>query len=147
MNVYCELKRNRIRLQINREEIQIKVRSDFYSRIKETESYHMFFDTATNKKIKDFITRHRKNLGFYKALRYFFLRNRALIVIDNDVQELMTIRVVHAYATLSLDARVVYVMKQPSNFNDDNLDALESIKETYLNNGKHDNDTPISRLR
>lgn len=147
MNIYGELKKNRIRLKINTEKIEIKVRSDFYSKIKGTESYHMFFDTITNNKIKDFVTKHRKNLGLYKTLTYMFLRNRALVMVDRDVQELMTIRLVHAYATLSLDARVVYVIRKPDNFADDKLETIESIKETYLNNGQINEDTPISKLR
>jgi hypothetical protein len=147
MNIYCELKKNRIRIKINAEEIEIKVRSDFYSKIKGTASYHMFLDTISNDKIKDFVTRHRKNLGLYNTFRYIFLRNRALVIVDRDVQELMTVRLVHAYATLSLDARVVYVIRKPNNFTDDKLETIESIKETYLNNGQINEDAPISKLR
>jgi len=146
MNIYGELKKNRIRLKINSEEIEIKIRSDFYSKIKGTETYHMFLDTITNNKIKDFVTRHRKKLGLYETFKYMFLRNRALVMVDRDVQEFMTIRHVHAYATLSLDARVVYVIRKPNNFADAKLETIESIKETYLNNGRINEDTPISKL-
>jgi hypothetical protein len=146
MNIYAELTKTDIRLKIDLDEIKVKIRSDFYTKIKGTSTYKMFLDAATNKKIKDFITQRGNNLGFYDKLKYIFLRNTALVVVDQDVQALMTIRLIHAYATLSFDARVVYVLKKPASFTDMNLDAIEGFKETYLNNGRMDEDVPISKL-
>lgn len=137
MNIYCELKKNRIRLKIGSEETEIKIRPDFYAKIKGTETYLMFRDKATNAKIGEFIARHRSKLGLFGIFRYMFLRNRALVMLDREVQELMTIRLADAWATLSLDARVVHIVKRPVNFVDSKLEDIESICETGKNNGSN----------
>jgi hypothetical protein len=147
MNIYCELKRNRIKLKIGSEEIEIRIRPDFYSKINGTETYQMFRDKAANGKIRDLVSRHRKKLGLFETWKYLFLRNTAFAMVDEDVQEWMTIRLVHAYATLSLDARVVYVVKRPDHFIDGKLETIESLREANLDNGEMDGDVPISKLR
>ncbi len=86
MNIYVEFKRDRLRLKTGEEEIEIKVRPDFYSPIPGTESFYMFHDNATNNRLKDFIGRQRSNLRLFDKVKYLFLRNRVLAVIDKKVQ-------------------------------------------------------------
>ncbi|HTE33314.1 MAG TPA: hypothetical protein VK666_23195 [Chryseolinea sp.] len=146
MNIYVELAKSAIRLKIDSDDVQIKIPPDFYTKIKGTSTYKMFLDSASNNKVKHFITHRRNNLGFYGKLRYIFMRNTVLVMVDHDVQELMTIRLIHAYATLSFDARVVYVLRKSGSFADMNLDAIEVYKELCLNNGRLNEDVPISKL-
>ena len=145
MNIYGEFQKAILRVKIGTEEIKIQVQPDFYTPIPGTESFYMFRDMDIISKLKDLVDRHRKNLGLYRKLRYFPLRNRALVVVDKETQDLVTIQQIYAYVTLFLDARVVYVIKKPDNFISDKLESIENIKDSSIN-GHFDGDTIISKL-
>lgn len=145
MKIYAELKLNGIFLQIDGERLEIRIKPEFYRKVKGTESYQMFLDKTINSKISGFINKQRNKLGFYQKLGYIFLRNTAFVLVDDDVQKLTTIRLLHAYATLSLDARVIYILRRPEDFPGD-LEAMEKMKEEFVNNGKYDQDRLMSKL-
>jgi formylmethanofuran dehydrogenase subunit C len=107
MDIYVEVKRDRLRVKTGDQEIEIKIRTDFYTPIAGTESFEMFRDEKTNEKLKDFIHRHRLKLGLFGKINYWFFRNRVLILVDNEVQQLATIGQLYAYGTIHLDGRVV----------------------------------------
>lgn len=144
MNIYGELTRNKIRLKIDEEVMEIKIQSNFYAKVTGKDAYHMFLDANTSKRIRDFVTRHRNKLGGYEKFRYIFLRNRVLLAVNTEVESLLTIHRVEAYATLSLDARVVYVMKSPEKGRNWNLDTLENCEEGSINTGNFKGDALIS---
>lgn len=135
MNIYIEFKKDRLRVKIGDEQLEINVREDFYSSIPGTESFQMFRDQVTIEKLKDLVNRHREKLGFLKKIQYWFLRNRVLALVDPDVQRLATIGQLHTYATCYLDGRTIAVINKPFRFDSSDLGDIEKIKDAYINRG------------
>jgi hypothetical protein len=146
MKVYAEFGRNRIRCQIDKHSIEIKISADFFKKIKGKESYQMFFDRQTNGKIKDFIFFHRNKLPFITKVKYMFGRNTVVVGLDEHVSQLMTIELIHAYVTLAFDAREVFILKGSEKAKLSDLRALEQLKASRINNGRNDEKILISEL-
>jgi hypothetical protein len=147
MNIYAEFKRDRLRIKTGDEEIEIRISTDFYTPIPGTESFEMFRDKETNTKLKDFIDRQRNNLGLLEKVNYWFFRNRVLVLVDKEVQNLATIGQLYSYGTLNLDGRIVSIIKKPDTFDSDKLENIESIQTTSINRrGKIIGDVVISKL-
>jgi hypothetical protein len=144
MKVYAEFSKNRIRCQIEEDVIDVKISSDFFKKIKGTESYQMFFEKTINKKIKDFIFFCRNKLSFYQKLQYILFRNIVTVSLDEHVQKLMTIELIQAYATLAFDARDVFILKGSERISD--LRTLESLKGRMIHTGKNNEKAFISDL-
>ena len=138
MNIYCEFRKERIRIKINGDEIAIQLRDDFYPR-------KMFKDAMTNNKLEGFVYFHRKSLGLFKRLKYRFEKNRVLILINHEIQELVTIRQIYNYVTLFLEGKYVYILRQKNGFNCDKLEELEKISDEYINS-RYNDDTIIAAL-
>lgn len=138
MNIYCEFKKERIRIKINGEEIAVQLRDDFYPR-------KMFKDAITNNKLEGFVYYHRKKLGIIDRLKYRFEKNRVLILVDQEIQEFVTIRQMYNYASLFLEGKYVFVIRKKDDFNSDKLEELEKISDQYINSRYHD-DTIIASL-
>ncbi|HEY5916028.1 MAG TPA: hypothetical protein VIU13_01440 [Chryseolinea sp.] len=138
MNVYCEFRKERIRIKINGEEIAVMLRDDFYPR-------KMFKDTITNNKLEGFVYYHRKKLGLIDRIKYRFEKNRVLILINKEVQEFVTIRQMYNYASLFLDGKHVYIIRKRDDFNSDKLEETEKITDEYINN-RYNDDTVIAAL-
>ncbi|HMG90380.1 MAG TPA: hypothetical protein VK589_09975 [Chryseolinea sp.] len=138
MTIYCEFRKERIRIKINGDEIAVQLRDDFYPR-------KMFKDAITNNKIEGFVYYHRKNLGIIDRLKYRFEKNRVLLLINREIQELVTIRQMYNYASLFLEGKYVYVIRKRDDFNSDKLEELEKISDEYINSRYHD-DTIIASL-
>jgi len=147
MDIYAEFKRDRLRIKTGGEEIEIKIQADFYTPIPGTESFEMFRDKETNKRLKDFIDRHRSNWGLLKKVNYWLFRNRVLVLVDKEVQNLATIGQLYSYGTLNLDGRIVSIIKKPDTFDSDKLENIESIQTTSINRrGNIIGDVVISKL-
>lgn len=138
MNIYCEFRKERIRIKINGDEIAIQLRDDFYPR-------KMFKDAITNNKLEGFVYYHRKKLGLIERLKYRFEKNRVLVHISQEIQEFVTIRQIYNYATLFLEGKYVFVLRQKNTFDSAKLEELEKISEEYINGRYHD-DTIIAAL-
>ena len=138
MNIYCEFRRERIRIKINGEEIAVMLRDDFYPR-------KMFKDTITNNKLEGFVYNHRKKLGLIDRLKYRFEKNRVLILISREIQEFVTIRQMYNYASLFLEGKHVYIIRKRDDFNSDKLEDLENISHEYINS-RYNDDTVIAAL-
>lgn len=147
MNIYAEFKRDSLRIKKGDEEIEIKIQANFYTPIPGTESFEMFRDKETNKKLKNFIDRQRSNLGLLEKVNYWFFRNRVLVLVDKEVQNLATIGQLYSYGILNFDGRIVSIIKKPDTFNSDKLENIESIQTTSINrSGKIIGDVVISKL-
>src|SRR5690349_1060154 len=120
MNIYCEFNKGRIRIKINGDEIAVQLREDFYPR-------KMFKDAITNNKLEGFVYHHRKNLGLIERLKYRFEKNRVLILITREIQELVTIRQIYNYASLILIGKYVFIIRKKDDFNSEKLEELEKI--------------------
>jgi hypothetical protein len=83
----------------------------------------------------------------FKKVNYWFFRNRVLVLVDTEVQNLATIGQLHSYGTLNLDGRIVSIIKKPDTFDSDELENIESIQTTSINRrGKIVGDVVISQL-
>jgi hypothetical protein len=138
MNIYCEFLKEKIRIKINGEEIAVQLRDDFYPR-------KMFKDGITNNKLEGFVVYRKKSLGIIDRLKYRFVKNRVLILISKDIQELVTIRQIYNYASLILDAKFVYIIRKIDTINSEKLEELEKVSNDYINGRYHD-DTIIASL-
>jgi len=138
MNIYCEFRKERIRIKINGEEIAVMLRDDFYPR-------KMFKDTITNNKLEGFVYYHRKNLGLIARLKYRFEKNRVLMLISREIQEFVTIRQMYNYASLFLGGKHVFIIRKRDDFNSDKLEELEHISNEYINT-RYNDDTIIAAL-
>lgn len=138
MNIYCEFKKDRIRIKISGDEIAIQLRDDFYPR-------KMFKDAITNNKLEGFVYFHKKNLGLIERLKYRFEKNRVLILVSREIQEFVTIRQIYNYASLFLEGKHVFIIRQKGDFNCEKLEQLEKVSDEYINSRYHD-DTVIAAL-
>ena len=138
MNIYCEFRKERIRIKINGEEIAVMLRDDFYPR-------KMFKDTITNNKLEGFVHYHRKKLGLIDRIKYRFEENRVLILINKEIQEFVTIRQMYNYASLFLDGKHVYIIRKRDDFSSDKLEETEKITDEDINS-RYNDDTVISAL-
>jgi hypothetical protein len=146
MKMYAELAKHRIRCQIGSDSIDIRISADFYKKAKDKAAYQMFLDRNTNKKIRDFIFLHRNKLSFLKKLQYIFFRNVVVIIVDEYVQQLLTIELTQAYGTLAFDARDVFILRGSERAKHSDLRALEELKQMRINNGSNDEKVLISGL-
>jgi len=138
MNIYCEFRKERIRIKINGDEIAIQLRDDFYPR-------KMFKDAMTNNKLEGFVFFHKKELGLFERLKYRFEKNRVLILVNQEIQDYVTIRQIYNYASLFLEGKYVFIIRQKGDFNCDKLEELEKISGEYINS-RYNDDTIISAL-
>ena len=138
MNIYCEFRRERIRIKIHGEEIAVMLRDDFYPR-------KMFKDTITNNKLEGFVDKHRKKLGLFDRLKHRLKKNRVLILISREIQEFVTIRQIYNHASLFLRGKQVYIIRKRDDFNSDKLEDLENISNEYINS-RYNDDTVIAAL-
>ena len=143
MNIILRLHKNAVQLFIHNEENTIGVTKGFYSPSDKSTSIRMFTDKEINSKIRRIVTRHRDKLKFTDKLKYILLRNTAFVVIDRDVQPLLTINLINAYAALALDAREVFIV-QPENFNI--ATSADNLKKLAITAQSGYHDTPISKL-
>lgn len=147
MDIYGEFKKDRLRFKIGTEEIELFISNNFYSPVTGTESFYMFRDNDTTVKLKDFIERHRKKLGLYRRFRYWFLRNRVFVIIDKDVQGLVTIGQIYAYLELHLEGRVISIIKKPETFDSLRLQDVMKLRHMSINRqGNILGDVIISKL-
>ena len=138
MNIYCEFKKERIRIKINGDEIAVQLRDDFYPR-------KMFKDATTTNMLEGFVFYHKKKLGLIERIKHRFEKNRVLILLNQEVQDLVTIRQIYNYATLFFEGKSVYIIRKRSDFDSLKLEAIEKITDEYINSRYHD-DTVISNL-
>lgn len=147
MDIYGEFTKDRLRFKIGTEEIEVLISDNFYLPITGTDSFYMFRDNDTIDKLKDFIERHRIILGLYRRFRYWFLRNRVFVIIDKDVQDLVTIGQIYAYLELYLDGRVISIIKKPEAFDSLQLQDIMKLRHMSINRqGKILGDVIISKL-
>jgi hypothetical protein len=105
----------------------------------------MFKDAITNNKLEGFVYYHKKSLGFIERLKYRFEKNRVLILINHEIQEFVTIRQIYNYATLFLEGKYVYIIRQKNGFSSEKLEELEKISDEYINS-RYNDDTIIAAL-
>ncbi|HTE30219.1 MAG TPA: hypothetical protein VK666_07585 [Chryseolinea sp.] len=139
MNVYCELLLERIRVKIDGEEIAFQVPSDFYTT-------KMFRDSLTSARIRGYINYHKSDLNIFQLVRYYFKLNTVHVLVNHDIQELVTVRQIHDYASRFMDGKAIYIIPKPITFDSGILENIRSIRTEYIN-GRHHADTAVAKLK
>jgi len=139
MNIYCEFLIERIRIKINGDEIAFQISPDFYSTI-------ILKNSPVGDRIKGYIDYNKPDLSFFESIAYPFTLNKVYILVSHDVQDILTVRMIHDFAAKFMEAKVVYIIPKPSSFDSTTLEDVHNIRTEYINSRSH-GDTAIAKLR
>jgi len=139
MNIYCEFLPERIRIKINGDEIAFQIAGDFYSNI-------MLKNAPVGERIKGYVSYNKIDRNFFETLTYPFTLNKAYILVSQDLQDVLTVRMIHDFAAKFMEAKVVYIIPKPSSFDSTKLEDVENIRTEYINS-RHHGDTAIAKLK
>ncbi len=138
MNIFCEFQLDRIRVKIHGDEIAFQVNPDFYKN-------KMFRDSLTSTRIRGYVQFNKGDLTFFERIVYLFRHNRVYILVNKEVQEFVTMRQIHDYATKFMDGRAVFVIPKPDSFDSTVLEDARKIRTEYIHS-RH-GDTAVSHLK
>lgn len=139
MKIYCELLLDRIRLKIDGEEISFQVGPGFYSN-------RMLAESGMSSRILGYVIYHQSDFNFFQKIRQRIEKNKVYILVNHDVQEYVTLRIIHEFASRFLDGGNMYIIPKPVTFNSTELEEIESIRTEYIKENQN-RDTVISQLR
>jgi hypothetical protein len=120
MKVYCELLLDQIRLKVNGDELIFQAGTDFYLR-------HMLTRSGIRNGIQWHLLYHQSHLNLFQWIKHRIVRNKAYILVGEDVQNLVTLRQIHFFGARLLHGSTVRVILKPSNFDSTQLEEIESI--------------------
>ncbi|MEJ7645144.1 MAG: hypothetical protein WKF87_11155 [Chryseolinea sp.] len=139
MNIYCEFLLERIRIKINGDEIAFQLSSDFYSNT-------ILKNSLVGERIKGYVDYNKPDLTFFEIIAYPFTLNKVYILVNQEVQDILTVRTIHDFAVKFMEAKVVYIIPKPSSFDSTVLEDVHNIRTEYINSRNHGN-TAIAKLR
>jgi len=139
MNIYCEFLAERIRIKINGDDVAFQIAPDFYSNI-------ILKNAAVGERIKGYVDYNKHEHNFFQTLLYPFTLNKVYILVSQDIQDILTVRMIHDFAAKFMEAKVVYIIPKPSSFDSTNLEDVHNIRTEYINSRNH-GDTAIAKLR
>jgi hypothetical protein len=139
MNIYCEFLPERIRVKINSDEVAFQIAPDFYSNI-------VLKNAPVGERIRGFINYNKPDRNFFETLIYPFTLNKVYILVSQDLQDVLTVRMIHDFAAKFMEAKVVYIIPKPSSFDSAKLEDVLNIRTEYINSRNH-GDTAIAKLR
>ncbi|HLP65088.1 hypothetical protein [Flavobacterium sp.] len=133
MKIYIEFKIDIIRVKINGYEKHFHLPNDFYTKDEKGKSIKMFDDLLINESIKQFIKVEVNKLNFLNRSKNKFLGNEVFSLIDNSIENIVTVEQMYAYSTISFFGRIVYIIIKPKDFNCKELNDIELIKNFSAN--------------
>ncbi|WP_264550183.1 hypothetical protein [Flavobacterium sp. N2820] len=133
MKIYTEFKTDIIRVKINGTEKHFQLPNDFYSNNKKEETIKMFIDEEINSRIKHFVKVETDKLNFINRVKNKLWGNEVLSLIDNSIENIISVEQMYAYSTISFIGRNVYIIMKPNGFDSKNLNDVELIKELSVN--------------
>ncbi|MGC3943973.1 MAG: hypothetical protein QM762_05465 [Chryseolinea sp.] len=139
MNVYCELLLDRIRLKIDGEELSFQVNSGFYA-------HRMLVISGISSRIKGFVRYHQSDMNFLQKIRQRIVKNKVFVLVNQDVQQYVTLKHIHEFASRFLDGGGMYIIPKPLSFDSTNLESVEKIRSEYIR-GSQNRDTVLSQLQ
>lgn len=139
MNVYCELLLDRIRLKIDGEELAFLVNPGFYS-------HRMLVLTGISSRIRGFVLYHQSDMNILQKIRQRFVKNKVFVLVNQDVQQYVTLQHIHEFAKRFLDGGGMYIIPKPNTFDSTNLENIEAIRSEYIK-GNSNRDTVMSQLQ
>jgi hypothetical protein len=138
MNVYCEFQLDRIRLKIDGEEEVFLVSPGFYSK-------GMLAKSGMSSRILGYVLYHQSDLNIFQRIKQRIARNRVYVLVNQDVQQYVTLRQIHEFAARFMDGGSMYIIPKPTNFDSTELERIESIRTEYIK-GRQNRDTVMSQL-
>ena len=138
MNVYCELLLDRIRIKIDGEELAFQVNAGFYS-------HRMLVMSGISSRIKGFVKYHQSDMNFFQRTAHRIARNKVFILVNQDVQQYVTLKQIHEFAARFLDGGNMFIIPKPSTFDSTNLENIDKIRSEYIR-GSQNRDTVLSQL-
>jgi len=133
MKIYIEFKIDIIRVKINGYEKHFHLPNDFYTKIEKEKSIKMFDDLLINESIKQFVKVEFNKLTFLNRAKNKFLGNEVFSLIDNSIENIVTVEQMYAYSTITFFGRIVYIIIKPKDFNSKDLNDIELIKNFSSN--------------
>ena len=133
MKIYTEFKFDIIRVKINCTEKHFQLPYDFYFKNEYEKSIRMFNDEAINSKIKQFVKSETEKLKFLNRFKNLFFGNEVISLIDNSIENIISVEQMHAYSTIFFTGRNVYIIIKPKDFNSEELNDVEFIKKFSVN--------------
>ena len=130
MNIYCELLLDKIRIKIDGEELAFQVTNGFYDN-------KMSKDFMVGTRIKGYVYYHKTGLSLLEKLQNSISGNKVYALVDQDVQERVTMRNIHDFASRFLDARPVFIIPKPSSFDSTQLENMTKIRTEYIDARQH----------
>ncbi len=139
MNIYCELLKERLRIKINGDEIAFQISPNFYSN-------KIVNNAPIGERIKGYVDYNKPDLSFFQRLAYPFTLNKVYILVNQEIQDSLTVRMIHDFAAKFMEAKVVYIIPKPSSFDSAMLEDVHNIRTEYINS-RHHGDTAIAKLQ
>jgi len=140
MNIYCEFCAERIRIKIDGEENSFQVNAGFYT-------HRMMVHTGISSRIRNYVRYHQTALNFFENLMHKLTKNKVFILVNPDVQILVTLRQTYEFAGRYLDGGTIYVIPKPPTFDSTLLEHIEKISSSESIKENQNRDTAISQLR
>ena len=139
MNVYCELLTDRIRIKIDGEELAFQVTQGFYS-------HRMNVLTGISSRIRGYVKYHQSDMNFFEKIRHWIGKNKVFVLVNQDVQQLVTLKQIHEFAARFMDGGSMYIIPKPTSFDSTNLESVQEIRSEYIK-GNQNRDTVLSQLQ
>ena len=139
MNIYCEMLLDRIRIKIDGEENAFQVTPGFYA-------HRMAVMTGISTRIRGYVLYHQSDMNFLERIIHRIAKNKVFILVNQDVQQSVTLRQVHEFAARFLNGGNMYIIPKPTTFDSTDLENIETIRTEYIKENQN-RDTTISKLR
>jgi hypothetical protein len=139
MNIYCELLLDRIRIKIDGEELVFQVNSGFYA-------HRMLVATGVGSRILGYVRYHQSDFNWFQRIKHTFVKNKVFILVNQDVQQYITLRQVHEFAARFLKGGTMYIIPKPASFDSSELESIGRIRKEHIK-GSENRDAMMSQLK
>lgn len=139
MTIYCEFLIDRIRIKIDGEEISFQVNNTFYA-------HRMMVHAGISSRIRGFVLYHQSDMNLFERVRHRIVKNKVYILVNQEVQQVVTLRQIHEFATRFLEGGTMFIIPKPSTFDSTELEHIEKIGTEYIRENQN-RDTVIAQLR
>jgi len=138
MNIYCELLLDRIRLKIDGDELVFQVNSGFYA-------HRMLVVNGLSSRILGYVRYHQSDFNWLQRIKHQFVKNKVFILVNQDVQQYITLRQVHEFAERFLKGGSMYIIPKPAAFDSSALESMDTIRKEHIK-GRENRDAIMSQL-
>ncbi len=131
MNIYCELLIDRIRVLIDDEEIAFQVTDGFYAN-------KMLAKSGLSSRIQGYVTYHQSDMNVFQRIAHKFSRNSIYVLVNQDVQQHVTLRQIHEFAARRMFGGTMYIIPKPLNFDSTRLESIAALQQSNIKDKNRD---------